>query len=76
MARFVPLERCLIETDSPYLAPMPYRGKTNHPALVHYVAAKLAELKGLPVADVARTTSANFERLFNLAPLPAALERT
>ena len=76
VARFVPLERCLIETDSPYLAPMPYRGKTNHPALVHYVAAKLAELKGLPVADVARTTSANFERLFNLAPLPAALERT
>jgi len=76
VARFVPLERCLIETDSPYLAPMPYRGRTNHPALVAYVAAKLAELKNLPLADVARATSANFERLFRLSPLPQALERT
>ncbi len=69
VARFVPLERCLIETDSPYLAPMPYRGKTNHPALVPYVAARLAEVKGLPVAEVARATSANFERLFGLPAL-------
>jgi len=69
VARFVPLERCLIETDSPYLAPMPYRGKTNHPALVPYVASMLAELKGLPVAEIARATSANFERLFGLPTL-------
>jgi TatD DNase family protein len=68
VARFVPLEHCLIETDSPYLAPMPYRGKTNHPAWVAFVAAKLAELKGLPVAEVARATSLNFERLFKLSP--------
>lgn len=69
VARFVPLERCLIETDSPYLAPMPYRGKTNHPALVVHVAARLAELKGVPVAEVARATSANFERLFGVPAL-------
>ena len=49
---------------------MPYRGRTNHPALVPYVAARLAELKGLPVAEVARATSANFERLFGLPALP------
>ena len=76
VARFVPLERCLIETDSPYLAPMPYRGKTNHPALVAYVAAKLAELKHLTVAEVAQATSANFERLFGLPPLPTQSEKT
>jgi len=69
VARFVPLERCLIETDSPYLAPMPYRGKTNHPALVAFVAARLAEIKGLPVTEIARATSASFERLFGLPPL-------
>lgn len=69
VARRVPLERCLIETDSPYLAPMPYRGRTNQPAFVPYVAAELARLKGLPVAEVAAATSLNFARLFGL-PLP------
>lgn len=64
VAREVPLERCLIETDSPYLAPMPHRGKVNTPAYVPLVAAELARLKGLPVEEVARTTSANFEQLF------------
>ena len=64
VARQVPLERCLIETDSPYLAPMPHRGKTNQPAWVVHVAAQLAALKQLPVEEVARATSANFERLF------------
>ena len=64
VARFVPLDRCLIETDSPYLAPVPFRGKTNTPALVPHVAAKLAELKGLTVEAVAEATSANFETLF------------
>jgi len=76
VARLVPLERCLIETDSPYLAPMPHRGKTNHPALVAFVAARLAEIKGLPVADVARATSANFEHLFGLPPLADVPEET
>ena len=67
VARLVPLERCLIETDSPYLAPVPHRGKTNSPAYVPHVAAQLAELKGLPLEAVARATSDNFERLFNRA---------
>ena len=66
VARFVPLDRCLIETDSPYLAPVPYRGKTNNPAYVPYVARQIAMLKALPVEAVARATSANFERLFQL----------
>jgi TatD DNase family protein len=72
VAREVPLERCLIETDSPYLAPVPYRGKTNSPAYVPFVAAKLAELKGLSVADVASATSANFECLFNIPALASS----
>jgi TatD DNase family protein len=76
VARFVPLERCLIETDSPYLAPMPHRGKTNHPALVAFVAARLAEIKGLPVDEVARATSASFERLFSLPPVDMGQEST
>ena len=64
VARFVPLDRCLIETDSPYLAPVPYRGKTNSPAYVPHVALQLASIKGLPVETVASATSDNFERLF------------
>jgi TatD DNase family protein len=64
VARFVPLERMLIETDSPYLAPVPYRGKTNDPSLVPYVAAQIAALKGIAPEAVAQATSANFERLF------------
>jgi TatD DNase family protein len=64
VAAFVPLDRLLIETDSPYLAPVPYRGKTNNPAYVPYVARQLAELRQMPVEEVARITSANFERLF------------
>ena len=70
VASFVPLERCLIETDSPYLAPVPYRGKTNSPAYVPFVAQQIASLKGMPVEAVARATSANFERLFKLPPVP------
>ena len=64
VARMVPIDRCLIETDSPYLAPVPYRGKVNSPAYVPWVARKLAELKGISVEEVAGHTSANFERLF------------
>ncbi|AKJ29527.1 TatD family hydrolase [Caldimonas brevitalea] len=72
VARRVPLDRCLIETDSPYLAPVPYRGKTNNPSYVPYVAQQLAELKGLPVEQVAQATSANFERLFGVPARAAA----
>ena len=64
VARFVPLERCLIETDSPYLAPVPYRGKTNTPAFVPHVARQLAEIKGLDIEAVAAATRANTLALF------------
>jgi TatD DNase family protein len=66
VARQVPLERCLIETDSPYLAPVPYRGKVNQPAYVPFVAEQIALLKGCSVQAVAQATSRNFERLFGL----------
>jgi TatD DNase family protein len=66
VARAVPLERCLIETDSPYLAPMPHRGKTNQPAWVAHVAAALAALKQQPLETVARVTSANAAALFGM----------
>ncbi|MES2099383.1 MAG: TatD family hydrolase [Pseudomonadota bacterium] len=68
VAAFVPLDRCLIETDSPYLAPVPYRGKTNSPAYVPFVAQQIAVLKGVSVEEVAAATTANFERLFKLPP--------
>lgn len=66
VAKMVPLERCLIETDSPYLAPVPFRGKTNQPAWVRHVAQALATVKGLPLEDVARATTANATALFRL----------
>lgn len=66
VAKRVPLERMLIETDSPYLAPAPYRGKTNQPGLVKYVAAEIARLKNVPLERVATETSHNFFELFNL----------
>ncbi|WP_077003468.1 TatD family hydrolase [Variovorax sp. KK3] len=64
VAAFVPLDRMLIETDSPYLAPVPYRGKTNSPAYVPYVAKQIAELRAVPVEAIAEATSRNFETLF------------
>jgi TatD DNase family protein len=64
VAAEVPLERCLLETDSPYLAPVPHRGKTNNPSYVPLVAAELARLQGRTVEEVAAATSANFDRLF------------
>ena len=64
VAAYVPLDRTLIETDSPYLAPVPYRGKTNTPAYVPWVARQVAELKNLSVEAVAEATSRNFETLF------------
>jgi TatD DNase family protein len=72
VARYVPLERCLIETDSPYLAPVPHRGKVNTPAWVPHVAHLVAELKGLTHAEVADATRENFEGLFGVrVPEPA-----
>lgn len=64
VAAFVPEDRILIETDSPYLAPVPYRGKTNSPAYVPFVAKQVAEVRGLTVEAVAQQTSENFDRLF------------
>ena len=64
VAKAVPLERMLIETDAPYLAPVPYRGKTNEPAFVRHVAEHIAELRGLSPQAVGEATSANFRRLF------------
>jgi len=63
-AKRLPLERMLIETDSPFLTPMPFRGKRNEPAYVAYIAQKIAELKNLSVEDVGRVTSLNARRLF------------
>jgi len=67
VARRVPLARMLIETDSPYLAPVPFRGKRNQPAWVRYVGEAIAQLRGAPVDAIARATSDNFFRLFRIA---------
>ena len=67
VARQVPLDRMLIETDAPYLAPVPYRGKTNQPAYVRYVAQEIARLRGVGVDAIAAATSANFFRLFGVS---------
>jgi len=72
VARDVPIDRCLIETDSPYLAPVPHRGKLNTPAWVPHVAEALAAAKGLTLEEVAVATTRNFERLFELPPMMAA----
>ena len=64
VARLAPLDRILIETDSPYLAPVPRRGKTNEPAWVSHVAACLAQVRGMPVEAIGEATTANFHRLF------------
>lgn len=64
VAALVPLDRLLIETDSPYLAPAPHRGKLNNPSLVPLVAAELARIKGCALETMASITNANFDRLF------------
>jgi len=67
VAAFVPMDRLLIETDSPYLAPVPFRGKTNNPSYVPYVARQIADVKGTSAEEIGRATSENFERLFGVA---------
>ncbi len=73
VASLVPLNRVLIETDSPYLAPVPYRGKTNNPSYVPWVAKQLAHLRNCPVELIAQATSDNFERLFKGTKLDKTL---
>ena len=68
VARYVPLDRLLIETDAPYLAPVPYRGKLNEPAYVVHVAQEIASLRGVPIDVIAQASCENFERLFPLVP--------
>jgi TatD DNase family protein len=67
VAKRIPLERMLVETDAPYLAPVPYRGKTNQPAYVQYVATAIAELRGIALQEVSEATTSNFFRLFRQA---------
>jgi len=67
VARQVPMERMLVETDSPYLAPVPHRGKSNQPAYVKHVAEEIARLRGMEFEEVARRTTENFFRLFRHA---------
>jgi len=66
VARMVPLDRILVETDAPYLAPVPHRGKLNHPALVRHVAEEVAKLRGIGADELAQATTANFFRLFGV----------
>ncbi len=67
VARYVPLDRMLIETDAPYLAPVPHRGKSNEPRFVADVGRFLADLKGVPVEEFAKATTDNFYQVFNKA---------
>lgn len=67
VAQKIPLEKMLIETDSPYLAPAPYRGKLNQPGYVKHVAEEIAQLRGISVEEVGAATTANFFRLFQYA---------
>lgn len=67
IARDIPIDRLLVETDAPFLAPVPYRGKTNEPAYVRHTAKVLGEVKGLSLEEIAARTTANFHRLFTRA---------
>ena len=69
VAKAIPLDRVLVETDSPYLAPVPHRGKLNQPAYVRFVAEEVARLRGIDLDTLARATTANFGRLFRLPNL-------
>jgi TatD DNase family protein len=72
VAAELPLERILVETDSPYLAPVPYRGKTNEPSFVRHVAEEIATLRGIPLQAFAEATTENFCRLFGVTIAPHA----
>jgi TatD DNase family protein len=74
-ARRVPLDRLLVETDAPYLAPVPYRGKTNEPSFVVKTLETLAAIKGVTSTELADITSDNFFRLFSKTPRPARFHR-
>lgn len=69
VAKRIPEDKMLVETDSPYLAPVPYRGKSNQPAYVVQVAEKIAELRDMPVDDVAKVTTSNYQQLFGKIPM-------
>lgn len=71
IAAEVPLERILVETDAPYLAPVPFRGKTNEPAFVAHTAAVVAEARGMPLAELAAASTENFFRYYSKAKRPA-----
>lgn len=66
VAQLIPIEKILIETDSPYLAPVPYRGKINQPSYVKYIAQELANLRSTSIEEIGRATSGNFNMLFKL----------
>jgi len=66
VAQKIPLDRLILETDAPFLAPDPYRGKTNIPEYVLYTAQKIADLRCIPIEEVARSTSDNAQKLFNI----------
>jgi len=68
--RALPLDRLLVETDAPYLTPVPHRGKTNEPAFTAHTAAKLADIKQVSASEIARITTENFHRLFTKVPSP------
>jgi TatD DNase family protein len=74
-AAALPLDRLLVETDSPYLAPVPYRGKSNEPSYVVKTLEALAQVKDVSVAEMAAITSDNFFRLFSKVPRPAQFVR-
>lgn len=65
-ARHIPVERMLLETDSPYLAPIPYRGKTNQPSYTYYIAEYIAKLRGVDIESIAEKTTENFSKLFDI----------
>ena len=73
VAKAIPLDRMLIETDAPYLAPVPHRGRTNEPGWVPHVAEEIARLRGVALADIEAATTANFFRLFKRAGALAGL---
>lgn len=67
-AKLIPLDRLLLETDAPYLAPAPKRGKRNEPAFIAYTAKVVAEVRGIEVEELAEATTKNFERVFDISP--------